>query len=159
MVSAYFFLNNGKPLVHGSVFNYTKNPVVFLKALKTKMTIVLAKLLPFEIWSLLYTYKKNLSYITNNDDRIIINYICKTENMVEDLAYVFDAIKYNKKHEFQLKRSNSSEHKKADSYFNSEWHKKLFDKKYKKELMFYNSLQNNYHQDLYGKHFSDIKEK
>ena len=154
VVSAYFFLINGKPLVHGSVFNYNKNINVFLKALKTQLTILLAKTLPFEIWSMLYTYKKNLDYVLDERGKFLINYICRTEVIDEDLKFVFDSIDYEKKDLFNLNKINKSKHDAAEKYFSKKWHKKLFDRKYKNEIKFYNSLKNNYHTDLIGKDVS-----
>ena len=138
VVSAYFFLKNGKPLVKGSIFNYNDNLKNFFYALITQLKIYLAKILPFEIWSILYPFKKNLNYILDDKDEFLVNYICKTETIIDDLMFVFDTINYEKKNSFTLKKINISKHNKAENYFHRKWHKKLFEKNTKEKLNFIN---------------------
>ncbi|WP_274475262.1 sulfotransferase family 2 domain-containing protein [Mangrovimonas aestuarii] len=117
VVSAYFFLNNGDPLTKGTIWSYNSNLRIFLKALKTQVAIYFAKLTPFQLWSLVYNYKKNIDYIADDNGTIIVNHICRLENLSEDLNQVFNDISYSLKSEFNLNRINTSKHKSVDLYF------------------------------------------
>jgi sulfotransferase famil protein len=127
LVSGYFFYKKGGKV---SIMNkkYSIKNIIIEKAKS-----IIANVLPFKIWSVLYPYKSNFEYITDNNGRIIVDYIGRTEFLEVDLNIILKLIGI-KKEEVIFPKLNSSGSRDFEKYFRSKWHKKLIDFKIRKDI-------------------------
>ena len=130
-VSGYFFYQNGKV-----IFNSTDKRYYFALA-----NIILARILPFTVWSLIKPLKTNRGYLVDNNGRCLVNYIGKTENLKEDFFTIANMLKIDVTKEYSVEKINTS---KRDTdflkYFKFKWHKWIFDRKYKNDIDLYNKF-------------------
>lgn len=141
-VSSYFFYVNGKPLTRGKLLNYANSFSVFIRAIKTQLSVLIARILPFSIWSLVWPIKRNSKYILDSNNNIRVNYIANTESLSEDIYTILKAIDYPYIENLQLNKTNTSNHKKTDEYFTLRLHRVMFKIKYKKEIQLFNMVKN-----------------
>jgi hypothetical protein len=130
-VSSYFFYKNGKAL------HEKQSSRIFI----TKLNIILAKLLPFQIWSLLKPMKSNYEYVTDLNGKIIVDFIGQTEHLNSDLLSICNSLSIPINNFLPLPIKNKSNHRDIEKYFNNYLHKLLFDMKISKELLFYQKLK------------------
>lgn len=131
-VSGYFFYQNGKV-----IFNRTNKRYYLALA-----NIILARVLPFSVWSLVKPIKTNREYLVDNNSRCLVNYIGKTASLNEDLLAIAKTLGIElqtPKNEI-IKVNTSKRESDFMKYFKSKWHKKLFDKKYKRDVDLYNNI-------------------
>ena len=140
-VSAYFFYKNGNPIPNGG----GKRRFIAL------LNIIIARILPFQIWVLFKPIKMNIKYVISKDGFCLVNYVGDTKNLEEDFIKILKEINIFQK--TKLNKKNTSSHSKnIDKYFSNLIIKKLFEFKYKHEIIFYNRLKK-YDSDynLFGK--------
>ncbi len=141
VVSAYFFLKNGKPLTKGSVFKYTDSLRNFLTALLIYFNVLSTKIIPFKLWSLIRPIKKNKSYLLDSSETFIVNYIGLTERLDEDLKKIMQALHVELNNFEGVQKINTSSHKSHEDYFQSGLHKKIFDRIYAREIELYQIIK------------------
>lgn len=90
IVSSYFFYKNGKPLVNGNLFVYFKGGYrIFLKAFVSYLNILLARLLPFHVWSLLRRVKSNEKYLVGSNGEFWLTISVKLRICLKILIQLF----------------------------------------------------------------------
>jgi hypothetical protein len=127
-VSTYYFYRNGKAL-------HPKGQRLVI----TKANIILARILPFQIWAILKPLRSNRQYLTNKTGEIIVDCIGRTEKLNQDfpilckkLALPFDGR--------GVSVTNKSVYRSDQDYFANPIFKKLFDIKEKSDLTFYKDV-------------------
>lgn len=143
VVSAYFFLKNGKPLTKGNVFQYTDSVRNFLVALLIYFNVLTAKILPFKIWSIIRPVKKNTLYLMDKQGKFIVNNIGLTERLDEDLKTIMQNLNFDVSDFTGVSKVNTSSHKSKDDYFKPGFHKRLFDRIYAREIQLYEVVEKN----------------
>ncbi len=128
LVSAYFFYRNGKPITPGN-----KNPW------PVKIRIVIARLLPFSLWALLYPFKSNRDHLCDENGRLLVDFIGRFEHMEVDFKAIFTRIGVDLLHD-SLPHYNRSSHDRHDVYFKNRRFKYLIDLKLKHDLRFYDTI-------------------
>ena len=135
LASAYAYnrgLSMGKLLAIGKRFR--------LVSYKTIASALLAKLLPFAAYILVYTMKTNREYCCDQAGELLIPNIGRTEYLEEDFKMLLERMGVNVECELKLGHLNKSKSsgyaQKIDGVFSS----KVFNLKYRKELDFYRSL-------------------
>lgn len=129
-VSSYFFYKNGKPIMKGN-----KNPW------PARLRIIFARLLPFSLWSLLYPYKSNKSFITDNNGRIIVGNIIIFENLQNDFSKILKKFGVDY-YDILLPHKNKSKHNLNYNYYlKNPIHRYLLLNKLKQDIEFYNKFK------------------
>lgn len=131
IVSSYFFYRNHHVFI--------KKRLTFWWKFSRSIKVLIAKILPFKIWALVYPYKSNHGYVTDKNDNIIVDYIGKFENLEEDFFIIMDNLNVDYSgHNFP--KLNTSKHKDYNIYYRDKWFKRLIDIKVRKDLKLYNAL-------------------
>ncbi len=103
--------------------------------------LILARLLPFSIWSLVKPMKSNHEYLTDVDGRVIVDYIGITENLSIDLKEIANELGLKGVLEERVGKSNTSKRDQDyGKYFSKKWHKKWFDAIHKRDILIYNEI-------------------
>ena len=131
IVSSYFFYKNGYALTKGNT-----------DPLPTLIRVWSAKILPFKLWALVYPYKSNFEYLTDEKGEIIVDYIGRQEQLSSDIIHIFNELGFDwNANDFPHENKSSS--KKYDVFFQKPWFKRKIDQKIKEDLLFYERLANN----------------
>jgi len=111
IVSSYFFYKKG---AKSWLYESSKRR----RSLSAKMRVTIAKLLPFKVWALIYPYKSNFQFLTDNDNKVIVSEIGFFENLNDDFFEIFTRLdlKFNKE---ELPKINKSSHDNVEKYFTS----------------------------------------
>ena len=131
-VSAYFFYRNGQPITRQDN----------QRLLQARINVLLARVLPFSIWSLLIPLKTNFEYLVDSDGKILVDHIGLTEQLSNHLDAILKILSIPTESSVEVPKKNTSKHDSYSSYFKNGWHMWLFAKKYGKEIRFYNFLLN-----------------
>jgi hypothetical protein len=110
IMSAYNFYKQGgknKKL-------WDKNTKTFSSRFIHLLQYVSAKILPFELWLLIYPFKDNISYFLDTDENLIVRNIGRFEFLKEDLHIILKRAKINLNIE-SLKVANRSNKTKNDT--------------------------------------------
>lgn len=137
LVSAYHF-NKNQNLAQA--FQTKGKNQRYLRTFKTFTTILLAKLVPFSVYILLYKMKGNIEYCTNLKGEIIVKYIGRTEYLQKDFKAIITKVGLEINDGEPVKHLNKSKHDDTGAYFQSPFRRFLFNAKYKKEDLFYNTV-------------------
>jgi hypothetical protein len=130
-VSSYHFYKNGVPITRND--NKRKFQVY--------LNIFLTKILPFGLWVLIKPIKENLKYVLDRNNKIAVNHIGTTNNIISDTKKLLRYYDFQFIAENNFK-SNTSSYLKSKDYFSNKIVKFLFNLKYKKDLLLFSSLQN-----------------
>src|SRR5688572_26418146 len=82
IVSSYFFYKNGEAITAGNNS----------KRFETQLRIYSARILPFEIWSIIYPYKSNINHLADGKNDLIVDFIGRFENLKDDLVSIFNKL-------------------------------------------------------------------
>lgn len=137
LVSAYHF--NKKQSLAEAFQTKGKN-LRYLRTLKTFATILLAKMTPFSVYIFLYKMKGNIDYCTNDKGELIVKYIGRTEYLHKDFNEILAKIGIEINDLEPVKHLNQSKHESTNKYLQSNLRRCLFNAKYKKEVLFYNTV-------------------
>jgi hypothetical protein len=87
VVSAYYFYKKGgkKKLIK----NYTKT------SLGVTIKIIIAKILPFWLWALVYPLKKTKYFINSKNDTMLVDYLIDYSNLNETIPKIMEEIGLN----------------------------------------------------------------
>jgi hypothetical protein len=130
IVSGYhFYKQGGKPKLVGNM-----KPSFALR-----IRIKIAQLLPFKLWAILYPYKSNLEFLLGDNGDNKVNHIGIFENLPEDLYKILDELHIDR-NEVLLPVTNKSNHESFEKYFKSSMFKWIIYWKVKRDLKFYNSI-------------------
>lgn len=138
LISAYNFYRGGgkaKSIVSKTTKNKTKR-------ILHSMQYVIAKLLPFSIWALVYPYRDNRRYCVDENENLIISHIGIYENLVRDMKVFLRDIKLNADIS-NLSYLNKSRPKASDEIIKNKFFQKLLlirHKNLKEDLKFYNHI-------------------
>ena len=106
------------------------------------INLIMARFLPFSIWSLVKPVKSNYDYLTDENGKVIVDFIGTTENLSSDLKEIALVLGMEKANEQNVGKTNSS---KRDSdyekFFRKKWHKRLFDLLNKRDLEIYQKIK------------------
>lgn len=136
LVSSYFF-NKKNKLSQAFINKGKKNK--FNRSLRLFLSVLIAKVLPFEIWAFIYPYRSNLSYITDYDGQVIVKHIGRTESLNDDFHKIMDQLEIQSEH-ILVGKKNTSSHNEHIQYFKSKWFKNKMYKKMKEDIDFYNNI-------------------
>ena len=139
LVSAYSFNKEQHLKV---AFNTKGAKKKYFRMLRTMISFLLAKALPFSIWILFYPMKTNLSYCTNSKGKLLLKHIGRTENLERDFLHIAKkiGIAEDVTENLSFKQLNTSSHKAVSTYFESYLPKAIMKLKYSKEIKFYNEI-------------------
>lgn len=142
VVSSYFFYKNGKTL----------RSRFFIRNLMARLNIILTRIFPFSVWSIIKPQKKMTDYLYDNDNQLLINLVGKTENLNEDLLMISKQLGISVKDE-TVPFKNKSTHSSVESYYSNKLYKKLYSKILKKDLKIYDKYcyriqTENYHPNI-----------
>lgn len=132
VVSAYHFYKQHKRLFGKKNIKWYWKLAVFPK-------IVSAKILPFQVWALIYPFKVNKEYTHDKQGNIFVNIIGRMDYFEEDLRKILTNIGHDGTL-ISIPKKNKSEHQSTKMYFENNLFNKLFYKKFKKEFEAYNEL-------------------
>ena len=103
--------------------------------------LILAKILPFPIWSLVKPIKSNYDYLTDDDGNVIVDFIGTTENLSADLKEIACTLGMNPAEDNNIARSNASKREKDfEKYFKRKWHRELFEFLNKRDISLYKKI-------------------
>jgi len=137
LVSAYFFLRNGRL---GQAFKIKGSKKIFSRSSRYFISTLSAKILPFKLWAMFYPYKSNMAYMFDSKGRSIVKYIARTEYLEEDFRRIMRKIGLDIE-DFRLEKNNSSRHMPYDHYYTSKWFRHIMYAKVKDDLDFYSQVQ------------------
>lgn len=141
VVSAYFFYKNGEPLTKGGLRAYNKSFVRFIKAMFTYSHVLMARALPFWLWSIVRPIKSNKAYLTDKSNIFLVNYVGVVEQLNDDLAAILNNLGVGNLEEVNVSKINTSSHKSTAEYYKGRIHKKIFDRIYSKEIRLYDAIK------------------
>lgn len=131
IVSAYAFYSGSREVVVRKSFN--RHKVV------AKIKTMIAKILPFHLWAILYPYKSDIRHLCDDDGTILVDFIGRFENLESDLSKILTRIGVPT-HEIKLRHTNRSTHGAIDSYFSNPVFMYILNQKIKKEIDFYRNI-------------------
>jgi len=132
-VSTYFFYKNGKPITRRDNQRYWV----------AKLNVILARFIPFSLWSLLFPLKTNEEYLFDEQGKLMVDYVGRTECLEEDLTRILNELNISVDKEILIDKANTSSHKSADHYFKFKLHDRLFKWKYKNDFELYEIISKN----------------
>ena len=132
LVSSYFF-NRKHSLLKRKEIKGIKSKI------KTFLTILFAKIIPFKLWVFLYPYKSNIKYIMDYNGKRIVKYIGRTEHLDNDLSYILERLGFDTK-SLTIKKLNASKHLNYEYYFKGKIFNFLVNLKFKRDLEIYQKI-------------------
>jgi hypothetical protein len=139
-VSSYFF-NKTNSSLHAFHIKGHKNKLK--RSINYFLTTLFARVFPFKIWALFYTYRSNISYLTDYDGSLIVKHIGRIEHLNNDFQSIIKCLNIDTKG-IQVGNKNTSTHKSYDHYFKSAWFKDRIYKKLKLDIDLYNKVCDRY---------------
>ena len=136
LVSSYFF-NKKNNL--SQVFGIKGNKNKLKRIVNSFLSILIAKILPFQLWAFIYPYRSNISYVTDYDGTLIIKHLGRTECLNEDFHAIMNHLNIDATH-IQVGNKNTSKHKSYDEYFKNKWFYNKMYLKMKTDIDLYNSI-------------------
>jgi hypothetical protein len=137
LVSAYFFSKKDKLIkskyIKISSFRLLINEVKFIAG------VLMARLLPFQIWAFLYPYRSNYDYIFDDKGNRLVPFVARTEYLESDLKLIFSKLDIEIS-KFELGISNTSNHRHYLKYYENKLFNKLISKRMKKDNDLYNTV-------------------
>ena len=137
LVSAYFFTKNNKLIK--SKYIKIRSVRLFINEVKYVLGVLLAKLLPFQLWAFLYPYRSNCSYIFDDKGNRLVNYIARTEYLDTDIKLIFTKLGFDISN-LEIEILNTSKHKDYSLYYKNRLFNKLISKRMKKDINFYQEV-------------------
>jgi len=140
LVSAYFFSKKNKI---GHFKNFKGSKRIFRRKMGYFFSVLSAKMIPFQIWALLYPYKSSYNYIFDNNGKKLIKYIGRTDNLYGDLIEILNLMGIDISNQ-ELQYLNKSSHKDISHYYNNRLFKYIIYKKIKRDLDLYENISSKY---------------
>lgn len=138
IVSSYFFYKNGNTL----------RSRYFIRNFMARLNILLTRIFPFSIWSVLKPQRKMADYFYDEDDQLLIDLVGRTENLNEDLLLISKQLGISLNDE-TIPFKNKSSHASAESYFSNKLFKKLYRKILRKDLEIYQKYYHEKETEIY----------
>lgn len=113
VVSSYFFTRSQKLR---DVFGIRTEKSKFKLVTRSVSTILLARILPLWLWSLLYRMRDCHSYFTDSDGSVIVDYLGSTDRLSTDLVEILGRLGHDVPEKL-IPHSNSSRHRKPEDYW------------------------------------------
>lgn len=132
LVSSYFYLRRDHLFKR-------KHPKGWKYKVLTFGSKLLAKLLPFKLWALVYPYKANTEYVLDFDGRRIVDAVGRTEHLEADLQRILERFDVPTDR-LAPKQLNTSAHNDYDIYFTTPWFKRLMEKRMRADLDLYDAI-------------------
>ncbi|WP_255233384.1 sulfotransferase family 2 domain-containing protein [Aliifodinibius salipaludis] len=117
-VSGYHFYKNGNTL----------RSHYFIRNFMAQLNVLITKILPFIMWSILKPNKKLVDYFFDKNGQELIDLVGKTENMNKDLSSICNLLGIPLEN-VSVPVKNSSRHSTVENFFTNKWHEKLYRKK------------------------------
>ena len=110
IVSAYYFYRKGR--VARKVAENER------KGLKIKLTVMLAKIVPFSLWAILYPIRSNGHFVKDANGQILVDHIGSFENIDRDFHAIFSemGLKFDSN---VLESRNVTDYHKNSNYFSN----------------------------------------
>ena len=132
-VSGYHYYRQGKR----KQIEFGKNK----GTVRLVFNLFLARILPFQFWSLIKPVKSNYDYLTDDDGTIIVDYIGTTDKLSSDLTEIARVMGIIEEVNGRVGRTNVSKRdKEYNQYFQKAWHKKAFDYLNKRDIDIYHQI-------------------
>jgi len=118
LVSSYFFTRSR---TLSDAFQMGTKRSKSMLIVRRVSTILLARVLPLWLWSLVFRMRDCSSYFTDRDGKLIVDYLGSIQRLSQDLNAIFDDIGLNVG-KVAIPRINTSKHRKPRDY----WFFRLF---------------------------------
>jgi hypothetical protein len=136
LVSSYFFNKKNK---FSEIFRIKLKKNRFKRMISYLLTVLIAKILPFKIWALIYPYRSNSSYILDYDGKLIVKNLGRTEKLNEDFHKIMKNLNIDASH-ITVGKKNTSSHKNYNQYYKSKWFKKRMYNKMRTDIDIYEDI-------------------
>lgn len=136
LISSYFF---NKSIKLTTAFKIKGKKKLFLRKLRAFLSFLAPKILPIDIWALLFPMKTSRDYFFDQHGNRIVQYLGRTDHLNEDLVVILKEIGIT--HNANIPHINKSKHKSRSHYFNNRWIKQYLNKKYSKDLELYRTVE------------------
>ena len=140
LVSSYFYIKKSNLLNFLKIKGEKNN---FKRRLGFIISSISAKILPFKLWALMYPYKSNISYISDNHGKIIVDHVGRTDHLNKYFHIIMSRLNIDSE-KIKVGKKNISNHKPYELYFKSEWFKKIIYKKMKDDIDLYEKICKNF---------------
>jgi hypothetical protein len=137
LVSAYFFSKKNKLIK--TKYNKIKSFRLFYNELRFVFSVLLARLLPFQLWVFLYPYRSNHDYICDDEGNRLVTYVARTEYLDADLKLILSKLDIDISN-FELGISNTSKHEDYSVYYKNKLFNKLISKRLKQDNDLYQKV-------------------
>ncbi len=137
LVSAYFYMKKRSLLKN----KYTRlvTPRLVYNEFKYLSSVLIAKVLPFHLWALVYPYKSNKEYYFDGNGNRLVNYFVRTEYLESDLKLVLKQMNIDGS-KIRIPHLNKSVHSTTSNYFKNSLFKTWISKKLIEDKNFYDSV-------------------
>jgi hypothetical protein len=105
-----------------------------------RLNLILTKILPFKIWSIVKPQKKNADYFFDDQNNLLTDLVGKTESLDEGLLSICRLIGIPLDGE-RIPVKNSSSHSKVKTYFSNRFHRKLYSKLIERDFKLYDQYK------------------
>jgi hypothetical protein len=102
--------------------------------------MVIAKILPFQLWALVYPYRSSYGYIFDDQGKKLVKYIGRTEHLESDLNDILKNQIGIQMDDIKLKHLNKSDHKNSNEYFKNRLFAYLVSKRIQKDVDLYECI-------------------
>ena len=132
LISSYYFAKSGSIL---KVLKWKGEKNMFLRKVKGIISHTAPKILPLNIWVLLFPMKTSYDYYHDKNGKRIVQYLGRTDHLDEDLKLILNTIGIAEN--IDVPHINKSKHRSRDHYFKNKWIRNYLAKKYQKDLELY----------------------
>lgn len=136
LVSSYFFNRSG---VLSKAFEIKGGKRRTIRMVNRFLTMFIPKILPFQLWALLYPMKTNLDYVADRKGNRIVKHLGRTEFLDQDFQVILETLGIDQKG-IEIQRRNTSSHGQFENYFNNTFFKKIIDRRYRADIELYQSV-------------------
>jgi len=136
LVSSYYF-NKKNYLFQAFKMRGEKN--LLLRKIKGFMTSLAPKILPINIWALIFPMKTSYEYFFDRNGHRIVTYLGRTDHLNEDLKLILKKLKISTS--VETPHINTSKHNHRQDYFKNRWIRNKLYKKYKKDIDLYQQVE------------------
>jgi hypothetical protein len=136
LISSYYF-NKQSSLSSSFTVKTKKNSLT--KKIKMFTTLLAPKILPLNIWVLIFPMKSSYEYFFDKSGNRIVSHLGRTDNLIQDLKIILDNLQISTS--IKIPHINKSNHKSRDQYFKNKWIRKRLFTKFKKDIELYYQVE------------------
>lgn len=136
LISSYYFSKKQNIF---KAFKIKGQKKLISRKIKGFLSFLAPKLLPLNIWVLIFPMKTSHEYFFDKKGQRIVSYLGRTDYLSEDLKLILNKLQISTS--IKIPHINKTNHKSREDYFKNKWVRNKLYKKYKKDIELYHQAK------------------